>query len=59
MTDPRYKSYTIELTWSRGEWHATVTRMDDGVNTSRYFSDISVEALLDAQVAGWIGGYDD
>jgi hypothetical protein len=30
--------------------------MKDGAY--RYYTDASVEALLDAQVAGWIAGYD-
>lgn len=55
MADPKYQSFTIELTWSHDAWHATVTRMKDGAY--RYFTDTSVEALLDAQVAGWIAGY--
>lgn len=54
---PKYQSFTIELTWNHGAWHANVSRNRDG--ETRYYTNTSVEALLDAQVAGWIGGYDD
>jgi hypothetical protein len=50
------ESYSIELSLLDGEWYATVTRSD---GECRFFFNTSVEALLDAQIGGWVAGYDD
>lgn len=51
--------YVVQLHYSAkvDRWGATVQRMKDG--TVRQYVAATVSELLDAHVAGFIGGYDD
>lgn len=51
--------YVVQLHYSAkvNKWGATVQRMKDG--TVRQYVADTASALLDGDVAGFIGGYDD